>query len=207
MKGFLRGARGVIHVGAHTGQERRVYAQYRLEALWIEPIPELFAQLQHNLAGFPRQRAVNCLVTNRDGAQYPFHVTSNEGGSSSIFRLAQHEDIWPDVKETATITVVSKTLPTLLHDEQLDVASYDVLVMDTQGSELLVLQGAEAIVDRFRVIRTEAADFPAYDGGCRLEDIDAFLARFGFVERARKTIALHPDGGGYYDIVYERRSR
>src|SRR5262249_30202876 len=109
MKGFLRGAKGVIHVGAHTGQERRAYAQYKLDALWIEPIPELFAVLRQNLAGFPRQRAVNSLVTDRDGAEYTFHITSNEGGSSSIFPLAQHEDIWPDVKESATITVVSKT--------------------------------------------------------------------------------------------------
>jgi FkbM family methyltransferase len=206
MKGFLRGAKGVIHVGAHTGQERRAYAQYKLDALWIEPIPELFAVLEKNLASYPRQRAVQSLVTDRDGAEYTFHITSNAGGSSSIFPLALHEDIWPDVKESATITLVSKTLPTLLRDEQLDIASYDVLVMDTQGSELLVLTGAASIVDRFKVIKTEAADFRAYDGGCQLKDIEAFLGRFGFVERARNTIAVHPDGGGYYDIVYERRS-
>jgi FkbM family methyltransferase len=206
MKGFLRGARGVIHVGAHTGQERNLYAQYKLAALWIEPIPELFAVLQQNLVGFPLQRAVNCLVTDRDGARYPFHITSNAGGSSSIFSLALHEDIWPDVKETATITLTSKTLPTLLADEQLDLSSYDVLVMDTQGSELLVLKGAESIVDRFKFIKTEVADFRAYDGGCQLEEVESFMQRLGFFELARKTIALHPSGGGYYDIVYKRRS-
>ena len=206
MKGFLRGGRGVIHVGAHVGQERHVYAQYKLNALWIEPIPELFAALRQNLSGFSRQRAVNCLVTDRDGVEYPFHITSNAGGSSSIFSLAQHEDIWPEVKHSATITVTSKTLPTLLKDEQLDVANYDVLVMDTQGSELLVLEGAAPILDRFRVIKTEVADFRAYEGGCQLADVDAFMQRHGFFERARNTIALHPSGGGYYDIVYERRS-
>ena len=205
MKGFLRGARGVIHVGAHTGQERHLYSQYKLDVLWIEPIPELFATLKQNLQGFPRQRAVNCLVTDRDGAEYPFHITSNAGGSSSIFSLALHEDIWPDVKETATITVVSKTLPTLLEDERLDVSSYDVVIMDTQGSELLVLEGAESIIDRFRFVKVEVADFRAYDGGCQLADVEAFMHRHAFVERARKTIALHPGGGGYYDIVYERR--
>jgi hypothetical protein len=31
------------------------------------------------------------------------------------------------------------------------------------------------------------------------------LRRFGFFEFARKTIALHPAGGGYYDLVYKRR--
>ena len=206
MKGFLRGARGVIHVGAHVGQERHVYEQYKLDVLWLEPNPELFAILQQNLRRFPRQRAVRCLVTDRDGAQYPFHLTSNAGGSSSIFHLARHADIWPDVKETATIKLTSKTLPTLLADERLDVASYDVLVMDTQGSELLVLKGAESILDRFNVVKVEAADFAAYFGGCRLEDVEALLRRFGFFEFARKTIARHPEGGGYYDLVYKRRS-
>jgi Methyltransferase FkbM domain len=143
-------------------------------------------------------------VTDTDGAKYPFHITSNAGGSSSIFSLALHEDIWPDVKETATITLTSKTLPTLLADAQLDISNYDVLVMDTQGSELLVLKGAESILDRFKFIKTEVADFRAYEGGCQLEDVETFMQRFGFFELARKTIALHPSGGGYYDIVYKR---
>lgn len=65
---FLRTARGVVHVGANVGQERALYDRYGLEVLWIEPIPDVFATLAANIAGFPRQRALECLVTDRDDA-------------------------------------------------------------------------------------------------------------------------------------------
>jgi FkbM family methyltransferase len=205
-RGFLRDVRGVIHVGAHTGEERALYAQYRLKVLWVEPLAEHFATLQQNISAYPDQRAVQYLVTDRNDEEYAFHVTSNEGASSSIFTLDLHKDIWPEVEHARTVHLKSKTLPTVLEDEHIDVADYDGLIMDTQGSELLVLNGAESILDRFRYIKTEVADFAAYEGCCQLDELEAYVARFGFVEIARKAIASHPRGGAYYDVVYKRRA-
>jgi FkbM family methyltransferase len=203
-KGFLRDARGVIHVGAHVGQERERYAQYRLNVLWVEPLPEHFAILERNIAAFPRQRAIQCLVTDKDDAEYAFHVTSNAGGSSSILPLDMHKDIWPDVTTTRTITLPSKTLPTALREGGVDAAAYDVLVMDTQGSELLVLMGAAPLLHGFRYIKAEVADFEAYTGCCQLAQVEAYLASHGFREHARNVIAQHPGGGRYFDIVFKR---
>jgi FkbM family methyltransferase len=203
-RGFLRQVSGVIHVGAHVGQERHLYSQYGLRVLWIEPLPELFAALTKNIVSTPKQRAIRALVTDVDGAACSFHVTSNEGGSSSVFPLGLHKDIWPDVSETKVLQMRSITLPTLLATEDIDASDYDALVMDTQGSELLVLKGSESVIGSFRYIKTEAADFAAYEGGCQLADIESFLSNFGFVECARKEIAPHPRDGAYYDIVYKR---
>jgi FkbM family methyltransferase len=206
LKGFLRDVSGVIHVGAHTGQERQLYAQYGLRVLWIEPLGELFAELERNIADLPEQRAVRALVTDEDGAEYAFNVASNAGGSSSILPLKLHADIWPEVTFTRTIALRGTTLPTLLQTAGIDSRAYDALVMDTQGSELLVLRGAAALLSQLKYIRTEVADFEAYEGCCQLADIESFLAAHGFRERIRKVIARHPTGGGYYDIVYERRT-
>jgi FkbM family methyltransferase len=206
LKGFLRHATGVIHVGAHTGQERELYAQYGLRVLWIEPLPELFAQLAANIARFADQRAVQCLVTDRDGAEYPFHVASNAGGSSSILELALHKEVWPEVTMTRTVTMRSKTLPTLLADERIDPKGYDALVLDTQGSELLVLRGAEPLLPQIRYVKTEAAEFEAYKNCCTLADLAAFLAYHGFRELGRKEIARHKSGGAYFDVVFGRSS-
>jgi FkbM family methyltransferase len=205
-KGFLRDVKGVIHVGAHTGQERGLYADYRLKVLWVEPLAESFATLEENLVGFPNQRALQCLVTDRDNAEYSFHVTSNAGASSSIFVLDLHKDIWPDVKHMKTIPMRSRTLATLLADERAELSEYDALAMDTQGSELLVLKGAEPILREFLYIKTEVADFAAYKGCCQLADIESYVSTFGFTELARKVIASHARGGAYYDIVYKRAS-
>jgi FkbM family methyltransferase len=201
---FLRSAHGVVHVGANIGQERRLYARYDLDVLWIEPIPEVFAALRANIAGFPRQRALEYLVTDRDGAEYEFHVANNRGESSSILDLKEHRDVWPGVKFTNTIKLRSTTLASLLARERIDPANYDALVMDTQGSELLVLRGSEPVLASFRFIKTEVPDFEAYAGCAQLEDIEAFLTGRGFAELSRHRFASRAAGGHYYDVVYAR---
>jgi FkbM family methyltransferase len=203
---FLTDTRGVIHIGANNAPERERYEDYRLPVVWVEPIPEVFERLRENLRTLPRQRAFKYLVTDRDDAEYPFHVANNDGASSSIFEFKEHKDVWPDVAMARTITLRSVTLPTLLQREQIDLAGLDTLAMDTQGSELLVLKGAEALLHHFKYIKTEAADFEAYAGCCRLDDITAFLTARGFEEHSRHRFASHRNGGAYYDVLYRRRS-
>jgi FkbM family methyltransferase len=202
--GFLRSVRGVVHVGANVGQERALYARHDLNVLWIEPIPDVFATLKANLAGFPKQRALECLVTDRDDAWYEFHVANNQGESSSILALKEHKDVWPKVAFTNTIKLKSSTLATLLAREAIASTDYDALVMDTQGSELSVLRGAEPVLPRFKFIKTEVPDFEAYEGCAQLKDIERFVTERGFTELSRHPFAQHPGGGRYYDVVYRR---
>ena len=105
---FLKKITGVIHVGANTGQEIALYAQYGLSVVWIEPIPEIFEKLQSNLIGFPRQIAIKGLVTDLDNVEYQFHLANNNGASSSILELNLHQDIWPDVVYEKTIKVIQQ---------------------------------------------------------------------------------------------------
>ena len=64
---FLRNSRGVIHVGANSGQERDHYEKAKLEVVWIEPVPAVFAALVSNIRNHPRQKALNALATDTDG--------------------------------------------------------------------------------------------------------------------------------------------
>lgn len=203
---FLDGARGVIHIGANTGQERHTYLLCQLPVIWVEPVPETFRVLSENIIGFHGQRAIQCLVTDRDDEEYAFHVANNGGASSSILDLSLHRDIWPNVEFSNTIRLRSSTISSLLSRESIDPSDFDVLVMDTQGSELLVLRGAESILHNFRYIRSEAADFEAYEGGCRLSELSEFLLARGFVEVYRKVFASHPAGGHYYDVLFYGKS-
>lgn len=202
---FLEKISGVIHVGANTGQERDLYERYGLRVVWIEPIPEVFATLKANLEGFYRQRAFEYLVTDQDDAEYPFHIANNNGASSSILDLKQHRDIWPTVAYTETIALKSVTLTSLLQSERIDPTEYDALIMDTQGSELLILKGAEPVLHNFKYIKTEVPDFESYAGCCQLTDIDSFLTQQGYQEFSRNLFASREEGGNYYDIVYKRK--
>lgn len=202
---FLQHVAGVVHVGANTGQERAVYDSFRIPVLWIEPIPEVFATLKRNLAGFPHQQAIQALVADADGQEVEFHVASNDGASSSMLAPARHGEIWPAVTFDRTLRLTTQTLPSLLEQHGVDIRRYDGLVMDTQRSELRVLKGAEPLLQHFRFIKTEAADFESYVGCCRLDELDAYLRSQGFEEFSRVRFRNTEPGKAYYEVVYRRR--
>jgi FkbM family methyltransferase len=203
---FYSKVSGVIHVGANTGQERDGYKDGGLKVIWIEPIPEIFNELSRNIQGYPNQKAIQGLVSDKDDVEYSFHIANNKGQSSSIFELKHHKDVWPSVGYEQTIKIKSKTLTSILKNLNIEeLSQYNALVLDTQGSELLVLKGATAILDNFKFIRVEVADFEAYEGCCQLSDIQAFLKPLGYYEYARfKTKRWKQRNKGYYDIVYKR---
>jgi FkbM family methyltransferase len=201
---YLKKIRGLIHVGANTGQERQLYSKYKLSVIWVEPIPEIFAELENNLIGISKQVAIKGLVTDRDNEEYTFKVASNHGASSSIFDFDLHKDIWPNITFEKTISLYSKTLPTLLIENNIEIGNYDMLVIDTQGSELLVLKGAVSILQNFKYIQTEVPDFEAYKGCCQLEEVQFFFKEQNYEEVFRKKFAKHPDSGTYYDIIFKK---
>jgi FkbM family methyltransferase len=203
---FLKGSKGVIHVGANRGQERELYAAYGLNVIWIEPIPEVYNELNTLISSCPNQKAFCYLVTDVDGREYLFHVSNKGGGASSIYDLAGHKELWPDVTYTETIALKSITLPSLMRKEQLDIAGYDVLVLDTQGAELLVLKGAASLLPHIKYVRAEAADFEAYAGCCKLDELDDFFKEHGFRRIARGRFAEKKGVGSYYDVLYGRES-
>jgi FkbM family methyltransferase len=158
---FLKKCRGVIHVGANDGFERHTYAEHGLKVIWIEAIPDVFQRLVENIRDFPDQRAINALITNEDGALCTLHTSSNSGQSSSILDPHLHKDIWPEVTFTHDICLRSSRLPTALAGVD-NPSEYEALVLDTQGSELSVLQSAATTLGGFNYIQVEAANFEAY---------------------------------------------
>src|SRR5690348_9396538 len=116
---FLRHVRGVIHVGANTGQEAQLYESFGLDIVWIEPIPQVFEILQQHISQFPRQTALRYLVTDEDDKDYDLHISNNGGASSSILDFSEHSKMWPNVTYTHAITVKSIKLKTLVQRERI----------------------------------------------------------------------------------------
>ncbi len=204
--GFLEDVSGVVHIGANSGQERELYDTHGLSVVWVEPIPEVFAQLTANISGFKNQCAFQALVTEVDDKEYEFHIANNNGASSSILDFKQHKDIWPSVGFISTVLLKSITLSTLFKREQIDASKYQALIMDTQGSELLVLRGSLPILNHFEYIKTEVPDFESYEGCCQLSDINDFMIEHGYKEFSRNKFASRAEGGNYFDIVYKKQS-
>ncbi len=204
---FLKDAKGVIHVGANSGQFRDIYAGMNLPVIWVEAIPEVFEQLQKNIADYPKQMAFNWLLTDRDGVEYDFKVSNNDGQSSSIFEFQEHTEIWPTIEYTRSINLISRTLKTLIESGCIDQTIYDALVLDVQGSELLVLKGAARYLDKFKFVRAEACNFPLYAGGCEVKDLDEFFASKGW-ERTVTWMyagATNPKVRQIYEALYQKK--
>jgi len=200
----LRHSTGIIHVGAHIGQECDRYAEHGLNVLWIEPNPTIFRTLSKAISNYPEQTALCCLIADVDNKDCSLHVSSNLGASSSILEPGAHREFWPEVTFSEMIPLKSITLASLVKREGVDLGRYDALVMDTQGSELLVLKGAADILGRFKFIKTEAADFEMYKGCCTLADLDSFLIAHSFRRVRKKQFAQKPGIGSCYDVVYSR---
>ena len=151
--------------------------------------------------------SVLALLTEQDAVEYRFHIANNGGASSSIFEFAQHRDIWPDVDFVSDRWLLSSRLDTLFRREGLTPAKYPALVIDVQGAELLVLKGAGQMLGEFRFVQAEAANFESYLGNSTLEDLRQYLEPFGFREISRDPFAVHPSGGTYWNVVWERPAK
>jgi hypothetical protein len=75
--------------------------------------------------------------------------------------------------------------------------------MDTQGSELLILQGSGDLLERFSFIKTEAADFESYENCATVASLSDYVAAKGFRLVGRDKFAEHPSLGAYYDLLFE----
>src|SRR6187402_1175926 len=116
-KYWLTKVKGVVHVGANHGQERTVYAHHGLRVVWVEAIPGVFRQLETNIQGYPGQRAVQAVLTDKDGEPVTFHLASNAGASSSIFEFSEHSRVWPEVETVEKLELTSTTLATVMENE------------------------------------------------------------------------------------------
>ena len=202
---FLSKVPGVIHVGANTGQERSKYASLGLKVIWVEPIPTVFEVLRSNISGIANQRACNYLLAEEHGKEYAFHISNNGGASSSILDLAKHREMFADVQFTNEIRITATTLACMVEFEQLDLRNYGALLLDTQGSEMLVLKGAIPVLRQFQFVQTEVADFESYAGCCRLDDLSDFMHKQGFAISRKSPFAFRGGIGTYYNVVFRRR--
>lgn len=202
---FLQNAFGVVHVGAGVGSERQIYDQYDMDVIWFEPDPTAYKTLQENIWTYPKQRAYQLLISD-ENKPYQLNVADNGGASSSVLEFAEHSRAWPNVKYTGRVeTVRGSTLDHFFQDQDLNMKSYQALIVDAQGAELNVLRGATEFLDKVQFVEVESTDFIAYKNGATISEIDAFMKNAGF-EKIREELQCRAEvgEGNCYNLVYEK---
>ena len=178
--------RGLIHVGAHIGQEFEDYKRHRLEqVLYIEANPRIYEQLKRRVESATGHFAINALCAERDGCQVKFRVSSNEGLSSSILDFGWHATEHPEVHWASEIELTTTTLDKVIDRfcaarPRFPATRFDCVVLDTQGTELRVFQGAHRSLSIAQFVYTEVNEGGLYEADASLEDVTAFMKTFGF---------------------------
>lgn len=189
----------ILHVGANEGQERHDYAANGASpCLYVEPVDDAFAILEANLAGMPFHRAIRAVCAERADEEVVFNVASNGGQSSSLLALGAHADHHPDIVYTGAQRMVTTTVDRIVAEHSPGRVP-NLLVIDAQGSDLRVLQGATQTLPDLDGVYIEVSEAPLYDGGCTLEEITGFLR--GFDLRLRW---LNLDHAGHGEAFYCR---
>ncbi len=193
--------RGIIHVGAHEGEELEKYRELGIRnTVLIEANPEVYQRLKEKVKHFSDVRTYHCAITDFDGT-VDLHIT-NMDQSSSILSLADHAKIYPQISECETVSVPALTLDTLGHELRLGGELYNILSMDIQGAELSALEGASNLLSGVDLIYTEVNWKELYKGCALIDDIDSFLESRGFL-RVATLSSFHPSWG---DAIYVRKT-
>ncbi|MEG4074105.1 FkbM family methyltransferase [Microcoleus sp. Pol14C2] len=191
-------ARGIIHIGAHEGQEMQEYQVMGAEkVLFVEANPSVFERLKVHIAGIPNVWLANCAVSNQNGT-VNLRVNSHDM-SSSILPLKLHKEIYPGMVEVNQVTVPSRTLDSLLQESRLDSSEFNILVIDIQGAELLALQGATETLKYIDAISTEVNCEELYEGCALIDQVDDFLRTYGF-QRVAVATPSHPSWGDAFYV-------
>ena len=169
-------ADGILHIGAHYGQEAESYFKSGARVIWFEGMPDVFETLSHRIEIYPNQTAV-LAVLGDSNRLVSFNVTDNQGQSSSVFSLAKGHRF--PTKVVSEISLQMKRLDEILKSK--DLADFSHWVVDVQGAELIVLQGAGELLDNCYTLDVEVSTYETYTGGARFEELDSFLKERGFL--------------------------
>ena len=187
--------KGVIHVGAHYGQEYHNYVNNGIKNIMLfEPVTANYNKLLELLPKGHGAIVHHMALGNTTGEVEMFIETANWGQSSSILEpgshLSYHPQITFDTKESVKIDK--------LDNVPFGRSLYNILNIDVQGYELEVLRGASKTLPFIDAIYTEVNTGEVYKGCGKMCDMDKFLSDFGFTR-----IFTHMFSGvDYGDAIY-----
>lgn len=192
------GIKGVIHVGAHYGQEYKDYVKYGIKRfIMFEPLKDNFAQLLEYVPPCPEVQHYQMALGNATGEVEMYVETANWGQSSSILEPGIHMEAYPQIIFDKRETVKIDKLDNIEFDRSL----YNMLNIDVQGYELEVMKGAAETLKHIDIIYTEINTGQVYKGCAQMWELDVFLKPYGF-----KRVYTHEYDGIYYgDAVYVKK--
>lgn len=167
--------KGVIHIGAHFGEENHLYDALGIKnRIFFEPLGSNFSVLEGRIQGrFP---IVKKALGNETKKVTMFVERANKGQSSSLLKPTLHLVQYPHItfEETEIVDMIR------LDDTGIDLGGYNFISIDVQGYELEVFKGGEKTLQYIDYIVAEINREELYEHCAQVEELVEFLAPYGF---------------------------
>jgi len=166
---------GIIHIGAHYGDELNDYINNGVQDIILfEPLSNNFDRLRENCVDLNANiQAYNVALGSKDGTA-TMYLSDNDTQSSSILKPKTHIEEMPWIHFEGTEEVEVKTL------DGYDIKGCNFINIDVQGYEMEVFRGGKKTLEGIDYIYSEVNKAELYEGCAQIGELDSFLGEYGF---------------------------
>ncbi len=201
IKDYNLNIKGVIHIGAHKGEELFSYLKNDINnVILIEANNDLikYLKLKKILYNFFSMKIdiFNFIAYNEKDQYLELKITSNTQ-SSSILNLKKHKILYPKIVKKKKMLVRTEKIDNIFQNN-LSIKNYNFINIDIQGAELKALQGCTKILKKIDAIYTEINFEELYEDCVIAQELDDFLKKFNF----KRVLTNTPQDPSWGDALY-----
>lgn len=171
----------IMDVGANDGGYGKLLRRggYSGAILSFEPLSDAHAQLTQAAGSDAAWQVAPRMAIGSSSGEIEINIAGNSTSSSILPMQSLHETAAPQSRYVGTERVQLNRLDEIAHP-LIERAKNLLLKIDTQGYEMPVLEGAQALMPRVQGIQLELSLVPLYEGQVLYKEIIDWLAEKGF---------------------------
>lgn len=184
---------GVLHIGAHYGEEHSLYKTNNINKIvYFEPLKSSFEVLKSNVGD--DSTLFNIALGQEEKEIEMFVETANNGQSSSILEPGLHLNQYPHITFDSKEIVMMKRLDDVIDNSN---GEYNFINIDVQGYELEVFKGSTKTLENVDYIISEINNDEVYRNCAKVNELCDFLGQYGFT-----LVEQSWDGGTWGDGLF-----
>jgi FkbM family methyltransferase len=129
---------------------------------------------------YPNQKLFCTLLWSLPGVMREFYIAGNNGSSSSTLKPFLISASHPEVQITQSVFLETSTLDQLMDSEVDLIGCGNILILDTQGAELNVIQGGINSLNQFDYVVAEVSLRELYSGATNFMKFSEEMKKFGY---------------------------
>ena len=188
--------KGIIHVGMWDFVEYGCYTKLvGNNVIGIEANPQVYKDMAKPVADKWGFKCFNEFLSDKDKEVRDFYFA---GEGSSLYKGQ------PQWNKNVSIKVQTKTLATVIEENEIDMNGYDFLNIDAEGAEFDVLKGFEKFLDHINVIDLETCYDDRHRSGADHNTLVLWISERGF---ELKEMSSSYQSQNWGDSVFARVNR